>query len=817
LEVTLTKRILIAVFLVALAGSSQELPKARAVTAQQLLAWVAGGMSSEHLTSEVVNRGLAFQPDGPYIAVLKGAGAPDALFALLENSRAAADKSTSPGANAPGFQHLAAGARALHEKDEPKAVMELKAALDLEPQNADLMFALANALGKGDEWDAAARLEHQAVGFSPEFWEARLSLSYACYRLGDAACAESESRRVLQVRPNDAEAHKNLGLAFEEQGNFDAAERQFRESIRLKPDYPNAYYDLGIVLGNKKDFEGAIAAYRQSIRLDPNDWSEFYNLGIILDKKGDHVASIEAYKKAKQLAPEKLEIRQNLGAEYCNKNQYQEAVTEFRELLALDPDWNMARPCLGKSLLQLHKYDEGMQVLREGLKLDPNDPELLTYLGSALVDQQLYAEAEEVLKKAAQFDPDSPYPHINLARIACGQKDKTDQCLLEWESALRVAPDDTNVILRAASAYWLHQRYKRAEELYRFGIDILRKNPDKAALGRAEGDLAQIYSNQRKYDQAKPLFVDAIQLLGKADHPESNGLQAVMTNYQAMLAAEKLPSAGSAEPGSSGGVSTAPVPAGPDPLLAQWMAELGAAQKAAFARQFDQAEQTYQKALDDAGKLPQAEHYVIQTLQQFSQFYAMQRKFPEAEKLLQRAVEIQQPKGKGPIHRDTYALQDLANIYLMQGKFKPAEKVAKQIVEIEERKPSGADISLAMALDFLGSVYYNQKEYDRAEPLYQRALALAVQEQGSDAMVVAVELEHVGALYVAEGQYAKAEPYFRRNLEIGEKRFGKFAPGISGALYQLAHLMRKMGRSDEAAEFQQRRDAIQKAQTKPSQ
>ena len=45
------------------------------ITAKQLLAWVIGAMSPDHLSDLVDRRGLGFQPDDSYLAIIKSAGA----------------------------------------------------------------------------------------------------------------------------------------------------------------------------------------------------------------------------------------------------------------------------------------------------------------------------------------------------------------------------------------------------------------------------------------------------------------------------------------------------------------------------------------------------------------------------------------------------------------------------------------------------------------------------------------------------------------------------------------------------------------------
>jgi len=276
------------------------------------------------------------------------------------------------------------------------------------------------------------------------------------------------------------------------------------------------------------------------------------------------------------------------------------------------------------------------------------------------------------------------------------------------------------------------------------------------------------------------------------------------------------------QPGAGGAAAPSavlPVPAEPDPRVIQWQADMAAAQKATFSRQFEQGEELYRKALQEAEQIPPlVDPYqaLSATLQAFGSFYIFQKKFPEAERLFQRQIEVcEQRNGKGALQTQ-YARQNLATTYLFIGDYKSAEPIAREMVEVAEHNPpAGYDPLLPQALDFLASVYYSQQEFDKAEPLYERALALDEKLQGRDSATITTSLDHLAALYRAEGAFDKAEPLLRRELDLEELQQGKSSPVTLGTLSELADLMRKMGRPEEAAQFQQRWDAVQKAQAHP--
>ncbi|MGE5325804.1 MAG: tetratricopeptide repeat protein, partial [Deltaproteobacteria bacterium] len=152
--------------LLSFTAGGQQAPKPEPVTAQQILAWSAGGMLGDHLKEEIVNRGLAFQSDQEFLNTLKDAGVEAEVVGLVAKCAGTAGESKSGMVKNPVSGHVVAGALALHQKDLAKAQSELKAALNLEPRNPDLMYALALALSRQDDWVASESLYRDTDGFA---------------------------------------------------------------------------------------------------------------------------------------------------------------------------------------------------------------------------------------------------------------------------------------------------------------------------------------------------------------------------------------------------------------------------------------------------------------------------------------------------------------------------------------------------------------------------------------------------------------------------------------------------------------------------
>ena len=164
-------------------------------------------------------------------------------------------------------QHLARAGESYRAKRYADAEAELRAAVRLAPEDAELHDALGAVLGEEGDWDGEI----------------------------------TEEREALRLNPNLAEAHVNLGLALAAKHDWDGAIGEFREAIRLNPKDARAHGSLGLVLVVKGDSDDAITEFRQALSLNPSDANAHYGLGLALERKGDRAGALEEFRSAYEL------------------------------------------------------------------------------------------------------------------------------------------------------------------------------------------------------------------------------------------------------------------------------------------------------------------------------------------------------------------------------------------------------------------------------------------------------------------------------------------------------------------------------------
>ena len=196
---------------------------------------------------------------------------------------------------------IGAGYTALNQFSN--AINHYKAALKLEPKNAEVL----NNLG----------LTFKAIG---DFKKAN-------------ECFENS----ISIKPNFAEAFNNMALSLKEERKFEKAIISLEKAIALKNNYAEAYYNLGNVYNLLGELEKSINMFTRAIDIKSDYFDAYNNLGAVYNLKQDYEKAYQNIQKAISLNPNNADAYNNLGTSALNLNKEDEAIAHYRKAISIDP------------------------------------------------------------------------------------------------------------------------------------------------------------------------------------------------------------------------------------------------------------------------------------------------------------------------------------------------------------------------------------------------------------------------------------------------------------------------------------------------
>ncbi len=168
-----------------------------------------------------------------------------------------------------------------------EAIACFRRAVAMNPQSADIKWALALALKDTGQFTEAISLFEGVVQLRPDWIVGQI-------RLGDALCDANRFEEAIvayataaQLDPKAVEPFLNLSWAYHFAGEYEKALDAANKAIELNPGLVqahiysgNAHYDLG-------NLSDAIRCYKQALRINPQSAVAHRNLGKSLLRLGD--------------------------------------------------------------------------------------------------------------------------------------------------------------------------------------------------------------------------------------------------------------------------------------------------------------------------------------------------------------------------------------------------------------------------------------------------------------------------------------------------------------------------------------------------
>jgi tetratricopeptide (TPR) repeat protein len=388
---------------------------------------------------------------------------------------------------------------------------------------------------------------------------------------------------------------------------------------------------------------------------------------------------------------------------------------------------------------------------------------------------------------------------LNLEVVQLAGQGNLEQAIIVAQQAVNIGinqqltehPAYCDSLNNLAELHRIQGRYSEAKPLYLQTLDIRKKlfgseHPD---IAQSLNNLAALYHAQGNYPAAEELFLEALELwkvcLGE-EHFEIattlNNLAEIYREQGRYLKAEQVHLEALAMRRCLFGDE--------HPDLAQSLTNLAAIYTS--IGRYPDAEQMHLEALAMKTRLFGEGHLDLATsLNNLGKLYDAQGRYLEAKIKYLAALEICK-KILGDEHPYMASiLSNIAGIYEDQGRYLEAEKKYLEVLSMRKRLLNKEHPDVANSLDNLADVYLIQGNYLLAEQKYLEAYSLRKRLFTWEHPDIAESLSNLAVVFTYQGRYLEAEQQYLQALPMLEKLLGKKHRSI-------AHLLNNMAGLDEA-------------------
>jgi cellulose synthase operon protein C len=215
-----------------------------------------------------------------------------------------------------------------------------------------------------------------------------------------------------------------------------------------------------------KQFELALNRFQQYTKLATDDTDALAEFGLLLADHNAAQLAVVTLEKVLRAQPNRDDVRRRLALVEMAIGRANDATTHLKVLLAKSPGDAELRDLLGMCQAAGGDYRAAAGSLQKSIDLDPSRVDTYAHLADVLRRSNSADKAAEADKKMGEMvdkNPKSARAHLLDARFLAGSG-REKEAREQTETALELAPKDTDALLLAAALASAKQPYDKARE-----------------------------------------------------------------------------------------------------------------------------------------------------------------------------------------------------------------------------------------------------------------------------------------------------------------------------------------------------------------
>ncbi len=363
---------------------------------------------------------------------------------------------------------LMTSARAYLAKSEPKpAIIQLKSALQQQPDLAEARFLLGLALLNSDDASAAVielrkalKLKHPADLTLPPLARALLASGSSRELLGSYASTELVSPVAA------AELKTAIATAYLRLGDKARANAALQEAFKQQAGYVGAQLVQAQLLAADNKFEPALNMLNLALKQTPEDPAAWQLRAELLNgAKAEPALALEAYRHALRLRPDWVAAHVGALSMLLAQRDLSAAKTQLEAMKKALP--NHRQTLYFETVLGLQRGDpvEARRLADRLLSTAPANPDLMRLAGSAALQMGDLPRAETMFTNALQAAPGNALVR-RLLTLSYLRSAQPNMALATIQPLLDKAAPDAETLRLAATVHLQSGNIKKAEALF---------------------------------------------------------------------------------------------------------------------------------------------------------------------------------------------------------------------------------------------------------------------------------------------------------------------------------------------------------------
>lgn len=360
------------------------------------------------------------------------------------------------------------------------AVAMAQRAIQSNPKDAGAHYILAQNALENKDYNKALEEMKAAVQYDPNNYLYWYNLGKIQYTLGKYSDAANSFTKSCELKGDYAPSRYNLGLTQKKLKNDTAALAAFRKTIDIDSRHEKAYLEEARILADRQDYSGAIDAYKAVLKINNINVQAAMGLGSAYYEKKNYTEAADSYKRAlTMLSPsENMTLtKYNLSAVLFDDGKFTDAEKYAREA-----------------------YEEKNYLKNDASKVN------IVYNYALVLDKQGKIDAAiPVYMEVLKLNPDHAKTKINLGVMYLTlDPPETDMALNLFQQVYNKDNNNIEANNNLGKAYLIKEDYENAVKFYQNALRLDSKSDSIRA------NLAKAYAQAGQYDYAKSTYVELL-------------------------------------------------------------------------------------------------------------------------------------------------------------------------------------------------------------------------------------------------------------------------------------------------------------------
>jgi len=328
------------------------------------------------------------------------------------------------------------------------------------------------------------------------------------YNLNKLSLAIQNSRKAVELNPNQKEYYALLSDVYSTARQFDSAAVTLENALQLDSTDVELYYKLAKLYESSKPLK-AIETYEKVIAIIGPDWNVLIRVAELYEKLGNLDAAVSSIEKLISLDPANISLQKILIDFYQKSNKPDNALEVVNDILELTPDDLDARERKAQILISQDRWNLAADEYNYILKQKNVPLEIKVRIGASYFNRSLKdSSLTKVTKEFFQtIDKDTLDWQVKMFLGAVAINEKRDSTAIEYFKVVTdLARWNVDAWVRLGGLYFDNKKYEEAVKVMDEAIELF---PDDFTINLILGlSLAQL----DKHLDAKPYLKKSVEL-----------------------------------------------------------------------------------------------------------------------------------------------------------------------------------------------------------------------------------------------------------------------------------------------------------------